>query len=93
MENRDNILTLKDEDGNEIDFEYLDTINFDNREFIVLLPLDDVEEDEDGEVVILEMKNFDGDNEEFIPVENEQLLQDVFEEFKAKMKDEFDFVD
>lgn len=92
MENRDNILTLRDEDGNEIEFEYLDTINFKNREFIVLLPLDELE-DEDGEVVILEMKNFDGDNEEFIPVEDEQLLQDVFEEFKEKMKDEFDFVD
>jgi uncharacterized protein YrzB (UPF0473 family) len=93
MEERDNYIVLKDEDGNEVEFEYLDTVDLNDKEYIVLLPLQG-DESEEGEVVILEVKvSENGEIEEYLPVENDKELDEVFEEFKERMKDEFDFVD
>lgn len=89
---RDDIIVLKDEDGQEIEFEYLDTIEKNGKEYIVLLPLDEVDEEEEGEVVILQVVEVDGE-EEFLPVEDDGELNAVFEDFKERMKDEFEFAD
>ena len=43
----DNRIILNDEDGNEIEFEFLDVVEVDDQEYVVLLP---VEEAEKGEV-------------------------------------------
>lgn len=91
-EERDDVIVLKDENGQEIEFEYLDTIERNGKEYIVLLPLEEVDEEEEGEVVILEVKESEGE-EEFLPVEDDEELNAVFEEFKERMKDEFDFED
>lgn len=89
---RDDVIVLKDENGQEIEFEYLDTVERNGKEYIVLLPLEEVEEEEEGEVVILQVKEVDGE-EEFLPVEDEGDLNAVFEIFKERMKDEFEFAD
>lgn len=60
-EELDNIIILNDEDGNEVQFEFLDLIELDGEEYVVLLPTEG-EEDEDGEVVILKVE--DNDDEE-----------------------------
>lgn len=92
-EEMDNIIILNDEEGNEVEFEFLDLIDYEGEEYVVLLP---VEETEDaGEVVILQVEDTDSDSEEesYISVENEETLNKVFEIFKDKFKDEFNFVD
>ena len=45
-EELDNIVTLKDEDGNDVKFEFLDLIDYEGEEYVVLLP---AEESEDAE--------------------------------------------
>ena len=93
-EELDNIIVLNDEDGNEVKFEFLDLIELDDEEYVVLLPM--VEDDEEeGEVVILKVEDTDEDSEEesYISVEDETVLNKVFEIFKEKFKDDFDFVD
>ena len=52
----DNILLLSDEDGNDVQFEFLDLIDYDEEEYVVLLPVEDESEDEIGEVVILKVE-------------------------------------
>ena len=88
----DNIITLNSESG-EVRFEFLDLVEYCGDEFVVLLPVDDLEEI--GEVVILKLDSIDEDAEEesYIGVEDEDTLQAVFNIFKSKFKDEFDFVD
>ena len=88
----DNIITLNSESG-EVRFEFLDLVEYNGDEFVVLLPADDP--DESGEVVILKLDTIDEDAEEesYIGVEDEGTLQAVFNIFKDKFKDEFDFVD
>lgn len=90
---RDDVLVLKDEDGQEIEFEYLDTVEKNGKEYIVLLPLEEAEDEEEGEVVILQIGETEDGEEEFLPVEDEKELNSVFEDFKERMKDEFEFVD
>ena len=63
MEELDNIITLNDENGNEVKFEFLDLIEYNDEEYVVLLPMDS-EEDDDGEVVILRLEDTDEDSEE-----------------------------
>ena len=92
-EELDNIITLNDEDGNEVKFEFLDLIELDGEEYVVLLPTEG-EEDEDGEVVILKVEDTDSEDEEsYVSVDDQEVLNKVFEIFKEKFKDDFDFVD
>ena len=92
----DNIITLKDEDGNEVRFEFLDLVELDDEEYVILLPVTIEGDEEEGEVVILKIEdndNPDDDEESYISVEDETILNQVFEIFKEKFKDSFDFVD
>lgn len=91
-EELDNIIVLNDEDGNEIEFEFLDLIEYEGEEYVVLLPND--EEDDAGEVVILKLEDTDSEDEEsYVSVDDEEVLQNVFDIFKEKFKDEFNFID
>ena len=95
-EELDNIVILNDEDGNEVKFEFLDLIDLDDEEYVVLLPITEDGEEDEGEVVILKVEdNDDEDSEEesYVSVEDEETLNKVFEIFKEKFKDDFDFVD
>ena len=90
-EELDNIIVLNDEDGKEVKFEFLDLIEYENEEYVILLPVD---EDEDSEqVVILKVEDTDSEEESYVSVDDEEVLSAVFEIFKEKFKDEFDFVD
>lgn len=91
MEELDNIVVLSDEDGNEVSFEYLDLIEYQGDEYVVLLPVDEEEDD----VVILKVLPIPGNDEEedYVSVDDEDTLLAVFEIFKEHFADEFDFAD
>lgn len=97
MENEelDNIIVLNDEQGNEVKFEFLDLVQLEEEEYVVLLPVSEDGEEEEGEVVILKLEDTDEEAEEesYVGVENEEILNKVFAIFKEKYKDEFNFVD
>ena len=94
-EELDNIVILNDENGNEVRFEFLDLVELDDEEYVVLLPVTAEGEEEEGEVVILKVEDTDEDSDEesYVSVEDEETLNKVFEIFKEKFKDDFDFVD
>lgn len=89
LEEDDGIIVLNDEDGNEVSFEFLDLIEYNGEEYAVLLPV----EDENGEVVILHVESINEEEDAFEGVESEEILEAVFEIFKEKFKDEFDFAE
>ena len=87
----ENIIVLNDDEGNEVKFEFLDLIKYEEEDYVVLLPVPDGE-DEDNEVVILKLEETDSDEEEsYVSVDDEETLSAVFEIFKEKFKDEFNF--
>ena len=97
MENEelDNIIILNDENGNEVKFEFLDLVELDDEEYVVLLPVSDEGEEDEGEVVILKLEDTDEESEEesYVGVEDEEILNKVFAIFKEKYNAEFNFVD
>lgn len=92
-EELDNIIVLNDENGEEVKFEFLDLVELDGEEYVILLPADENEEDE-GEVVILKVEDTESEDEEsYVSVDDEDTLNKVFEIFKEKFKDEFNFIE
>lgn len=94
-EELDNIVQLYDEEGNEVNFEFLDLVELDDEQYVVLLPITEEGEEEEGEVVILKLEDSeeDDDKESYVSIDDEEILNKVFEIFKEKFKDDFDFVD
>ena len=80
-----NILTLTDEDGQDMEFEYLASIEYEGKEYIVLLPM--AEDAPEDEIVVMEVEPVDEENENFLAVTDEAVLQAVFSIF-LEMLDE-----
>ena len=94
LEEDENIIVLNDENGEEVKFEFLDLIEYEGEEYVVLLPVLEEGEEDTGEVVILKLEETDSEEEEsYVSVDDEEVLMNVFNIFKEKFKDEFDFVD
>ena len=88
-EEETSILSLTDENGAEVEFEYLDCIEFQGKEYLVLIPC----ESEEAEIVILEVQPVDEETENYISVQDEGILNAVYEIFKDKYGDTIDFAD
>ena len=88
-EEEESILILTDENGNEVAFEYLDCIEYEGKEYLVLMS----PEEESEEVVILEVEPVDEENENYLAVEDEATLEAVFAIFKEKFSDVLTFED
>ena len=86
-EEESSILSLTDENGVETEFEYLDCIELEGVEYLVLIPA----EDEEGQIVILQVEPVDEETENYLSVQNEDILNTVFAIFKEKYKDVLTF--
>ena len=82
-------LTLTDENGNDVNFEYLDCIEYEGKEYLVLMP----EEEEANEIVILEVEPVDEENENYLAVTDEAVLDAVYGIFKERYQDVLTFED
>ena len=98
MENKENekielyeeetsILTLTDENGQDVEFEYLDCIDYMGTEYLVLMPA----ESNSAEIVILQVEPVDEENENYLSVQDEGILNAVYEMFKEKYADVLTF--
>ena len=68
------ILTLTDENGQDVEFEYLDCIDYEGKEYLILLPVDE-------------------ENENYLAVTDEAVLEAVYGIFKEKFQDVLEFED
>ena len=88
MEENENYITLTDDDGNEVSFEVIGEVEYQERYFAVMIPFD---EEDDGVVILEIMPSDDEEMGEFLSIEDEELLQTVFEKFKSEYKGEYEF--
>lgn len=89
MEEEESILTLTDENGEDMRFEYLDCIEYEGTEYLVLMPADD----DSNEIVILAIEPVDEENENYLAVEDEAVLDAVYGIFKDRYQDVLEFAD
>ena len=87
-EEEEELFTLTDEDGNEIKFEFLDFVELENENYVILYPI----ENNNDEVVILRVQETEGEQDEYLSVD-EKTLQTVYAIFKEKFKDVYNFQD
>lgn len=80
---------LSDDEGNEAAYDIADFIEMDGNEYVVLVPQDE----DDEEVVILRVEEEDEETEVFVTEDNEEILEKVFETFKDRFEDEYEFTD
>jgi hypothetical protein len=100
---RDDIIVLIDENGEEIEVELIDSIVMDESEYVVLLPKDDYvcsdddcecEDCEEEEVVILRVEINEDGEETFVAIEDEEEQNAVFDIFTQRIEDsEYDEFD
>jgi uncharacterized protein YrzB (UPF0473 family) len=84
-----NIITLTDENGVDTDFEYLDVIEYQGSEYLILMPADE----ESSEIVILLIEPVDEETENYLAVESEETLEAVYAIFKERYQDVLNFAD
>ena len=88
LNDEEELFTLTDEDGNEIKFEFLDFVELENENYVILYPI----ENNNDEVDILRVQETEGEQDEYLSVD-EKTLQTVYAIFKEKFKDVYNFQD
>lgn len=83
-------IVLTDEEGNEFELEQLDTLEYEGNEYRAFTPADP-ENEEELEIVIMMVEGVDDDGEEIlVTLEDDDLLDRVYEMFVDRLDDEGD---
>lgn len=87
-------ITLTDEDGNEVELEYLDTLEYEGSVYMAFFPTipegvdpASVEDDEAYGLILLKVVNVDGEDQ-LETIDNEEKLNAVFALFEESLFDE-----
>ena len=94
-ENKENyesmILTLTDEEGNEIEFEVIAECERNGQHYVAMIAVEDEDNNSDAiEYVILKMTK-DGDEDVFVTVDDDDELDDVADYFDDLFSQETDY--
>lgn len=89
LQNNNDIVILTDENGKDVRFNFLDLIEYESKDYVVLYPLDDNSQ----QVSILEVEKSADGNESYISVDDDDTLLKVYEIFKERFKHKFQFAD
>lgn len=85
------IITMTDEDGNQFQALFLCTVEFEGQDYAALMTMQD---DESGEILIFRIEESEyEDMDDYVTVEDERVLQAVYQVIKEKFGDEFSFAD
>lgn len=79
-EEEDNLVTLVDEDGNEVEYYHIGTINHSGKWYCVFQLADPQTEEEEEEVAIYELVGEEPD-QTLEPIEDEALMEEIFNQF------------
>jgi uncharacterized protein YrzB (UPF0473 family) len=82
----DDIIILVDENGEEQEFELLDTVEYEGERYVVLI------QDEEDSVVILKVESEEDEELSLVTCEDD-VIEEVYHIFKEQNTDNFDFDD
>lgn len=83
-----NYVVLTDEDGNEVEFEHIDTVEVDGETYMAFIPAE-LAVDEEAEVVILKVVEEDGE-EVLVSVEDDDEADRVFDIVMERVEDMYE---
>ena len=88
----DDIVELTTEDGKKLKFYFVGTIEYKGKNYSAFEPAEQIDGIEDDDLIIFELSGDDEETADLLPVEDEQLLDEVFEEF-CRILDEEELAD
>ena len=86
------LVTVLDDEGNEHQFELLDAIETDEGRYVALLPIYTEAEaalEDDGELVILEVVNDNGDDL-LVPIEDDEVFENIADAFQERLEEYYE---
>lgn len=89
MEEDRNLIQLQDEDGNDVSFEHLMTVEYEGSYYIVLEATEDMDDCQEGEAIILKIVRDEESGEDvYATIEDEAEFNAVLEKCMAEMEEE-----
>ena len=89
MEENNNIIQLQDENGNDINFEHLMTVEYEGSYYVVLEATEDSDDCKEGEAIILKIIRDEESNEDvYATIEDEEEFNAVFDRVMEIMEEE-----
>ena len=85
MEEKDNVLTLTDEEGNEVDFVVVNAVEYNGKTYVMLVEADKVE-DEEAEALMLRVED-NGEEDILVTVDDEEEFYAVSAEFEKSYEE------
>ena len=86
MDEIENVIVLTDENGEEDSFEFLDFVEYEGVDYVVLTPVAG-EEDDELEVVILRVLHEESGEDSFVSEENSDIIEAVFGIFRERYEE------
>jgi len=84
VEDSDVVVILRNEDGDDVEFELIGTVEHDGEEYFILLPLDDRYMDE-GLMILRAESDVDSGDSIYMTVENNVTQERVLEAYKEQL--------
>lgn len=82
------IVTLYDDQNKPVDFYEVACVEFEENFYALLQPVKPISGISDDEVIIFKLEEQEDDTDLFLPVDNEELLEKVFNEYIKAVADE-----
>ena len=83
-----NYVMLTDEEGNEVEFEHIDTVEVDGQVYLAFIPAE-LSVEEEAEVVILKIQEEDGE-EILVSVDDEAEADKIFDIVMQRVEDMYE---
>ncbi len=89
MDENSNLIQLQDENGNDVSFEHLMTVEYEGSYYIVLEATEDMDDCKEGEAIILKIVRDEESGEDvYATIEDEAEFNAVLEKCMAEMEEE-----
>lgn len=83
------IVMLVDDEGKEVEFKYLATLDYEEEWYLYLQPIENADEDvEEPEIAIMRIETDAAGNDTFVPVEDEELWDKLYDEFVKALEEQ-----
>ena len=83
-------ITIVDDDGQEFELEYIESMDYNNNSYVAFLPANIDENDPDYGFIILRSIIDENNDELFESIDDDDELNDVYEKFMALLYDDED---
>lgn len=84
MEQNDNIIVLKDEDGSEVEFEMIMKFDIEDKEYVILAPISD----DETEAVAFRIEKDSNNESLFVTIDDDDEFAMVSEAYEALSLDD-----